>query len=381
MRNLFTSLIITLVLLGCQTPFESKTQAENKVNKNGYRIGRWVDYLNSDGQPTKTLDGSKYYVLSEYKDGKPIGYFKLFKVDNTIERKGTFVGDTNVYDKYNVPFPSHLGPITFYENGLIFRKEIPNEKGRILKQVFYSKNNDINKIDSFFIEYNRFPSQDLMTVTFKNDGNDKYIVYYDESPWIEKEDTNTFHNTLRSGSDYLDPLIKSNFEGKFSKYVIDEFKSLMEPGELLDRIHYIDFGRGKADLQAIFKNALSESPRTQNNNSNTINRENALSTKKDAIGRYKFELSDTKDYSIMIYDDGTVMGMASPKRMELDNIGKDKKIDKGTWKIVSENSFEIYWDDIPTWHCKVKKNGNGQIIGFIEDSGELIEKLSSDPWN
>ena len=105
------------------------------------------------------------------------------------------------------------------------------------------------------------------------------------------------------------------------------------------------------------------------------------------VGIYVFELSAKKNYKILVFEDGTLLGTESIKHIEssdLDqpyNFSNDNSGDKGTWKIISNNVFVMYWSDIPKWTCKVKLNANGNIIGFIEDSGTIVKRVSSDPWN
>lgn len=105
------------------------------------------------------------------------------------------------------------------------------------------------------------------------------------------------------------------------------------------------------------------------------------------VGIYEFELSSEKNYRILVFADGTTLGTESRKHIEsrdLDkpyNFSNEKPGDKGTWKIISNNVFVMYWSDIPKWTCQVKLNAKGNIIGFIEDSGTFVQRISSDPWN
>ena len=260
MKNLFTILIISIVLLGCQTPFESKTQAKNEVNKNGYRIGRWIDYMDSTGVQTNDFANSMYYLLSEYKDGKPIGNFKFFSKDNSIIYISSFKSDSTLYDKNTLPSTSKIvGIKVYFSDNQIKRKEVSDREGSLVRQIFYTKNTDINKIDSSLVEYERFPSKKIKEMTFSNFGKDKIKIFYDELPWIENADTNYFHSDWRiKPNKTIEFFVKEKFVTKFSKDLSDEFRKVMFIYRLIDRIHYIDFGNGKSDLQIVFRKVLNE---------------------------------------------------------------------------------------------------------------------------
>ena len=64
--------LITIVLIfgSCDSEFTDRSQAKNEVNKKGFRVGKWVDYLDEYG--TIVIDTNKYtsYLMSEYKEGK-----------------------------------------------------------------------------------------------------------------------------------------------------------------------------------------------------------------------------------------------------------------------------------------------------------------------
>ena len=55
--------ILFLALISCQGEFKEKSQATNEVNKQGFRDGRWVEYMDSTGTIylSDTLKGYKYY--------------------------------------------------------------------------------------------------------------------------------------------------------------------------------------------------------------------------------------------------------------------------------------------------------------------------------
>ena len=107
-------------------------------------------------------------------------------------------------------------------------------------------------------------------------------------------------------------------------------------------------------------------------------------TKKQIVGSYSFSLETGnynrgKSYLISIENDGTLTGFTpgdsdpnKPYSFSDDN----STTDKGTWKIVPGNKFIIYWSDIPKWNCRVRINSKGKVLGFIEDSGTFVEKLT-----
>lgn len=84
MNNLAPLLLIVLCLIGCDSEFSSKEQAKNEFNSEGNRQGRWIDYLDSDENKTLYIDKAKYYLLSEFNSGKPIGGYRLFNLYDDI---------------------------------------------------------------------------------------------------------------------------------------------------------------------------------------------------------------------------------------------------------------------------------------------------------
>lgn len=95
MRRIIISLIISLTLFGCQSDFNSPSQALNKVTRKAEKDGRWIEYLgeNQINKPrliSNEYDSTKhvYYRLIKYKSGIPSGLVREFRMsDSSLVRE------------------------------------------------------------------------------------------------------------------------------------------------------------------------------------------------------------------------------------------------------------------------------------------------------
>jgi hypothetical protein len=152
MKNIFTLLVIvSSFICGCSSEFNTKEQASNEVNENGFREGRWVDFLSDYFEyVTDTSKGYKFYLLSEFQDGRLVGESKLFNKNGVlIQLRKAFDEDSSKFkkllvvnfDKKNITIsePFNSEKIThFNENGQITIENRYNKNNFLIEELTYS---------------------------------------------------------------------------------------------------------------------------------------------------------------------------------------------------------------------------------------------------
>lgn len=261
MKNLIYTLIITSVIVGCQSTFESKDQAKNKVNEQGYRIGRWVDYLDSTGRITNNTSNYWIYVLSEFEEGKPVGNFKNYRKDNSLYASGSYYFDGTLFTKDTCPSRVE-GEIIYYGKDHL--------KDLILERRFYKSNGDISKSIIYIYDEKPFLTDSILITNIYyrenflkereiriNDRLDLIKIEYLQAPSakIEKEDPKKLVSFYSEDYlKYINGLIDSWFGNDSSMKKIDkEVKQILSSslgGLDFYRVGYFtDFSGKKSDFQ------------------------------------------------------------------------------------------------------------------------------------
>lgn len=193
MKNIFLILIPILILNSCNSEFKEKSQAKNEVNKKGLRDGRWVDFFDEDNN--KIIDTMNYtsYLLSEYKEGKPINDFKKYFKNGLIKEEGTFLSDSTSFGINEIPNNFINKYIIYSQDGKISESKSFNELGYILEHQYNFKEDTLRLI------YKYFPSKNgkFESITFK-DKETKVVFQYNNVSWFEDENKfpNDFHDNV-----------------------------------------------------------------------------------------------------------------------------------------------------------------------------------------
>lgn len=255
MNNLAPLLLIVLCLIGCDSEFSSKEQAKNEFNSEGNRQGRWIDYLDSDENKTLYIDKAKYYLLSEFNSGKPIGGYRLFNLYDDILRSGSFKEDTILVDKYTPPKISLTGTTVYYENRKIIRRSTLNEKSLPVQTIDYLYDDESDKIDSFIVDWAYYPEDKTKTVTFSNAGKSRIIIHYDESQWSDYMDYGLLPEVIKD-SQVSEKLGDDFFKGKFPTETMALFQEIISDISLSERINSITDGVHTVVLKDTFQEEL-----------------------------------------------------------------------------------------------------------------------------
>ena len=149
MKN-FYYLTLMIFLLSCNSEFKDKSQARNEVNKQGFRDGRWVDYLDESGVLISDTNNNNSYLLSEYKDGNPINKFKEYYKSGVLKSEGEFLHDSIKYDKNTTP-KVYINRINVYDMGGKPMQIINySNTGIILNESFKAKDDSLNVIYQYY---------------------------------------------------------------------------------------------------------------------------------------------------------------------------------------------------------------------------------------
>ena len=151
--------LLLLILAGCsESDFNSKSQATNFVDKNGFRDGKWVDFFDSDKNILKDSSDYYSYVLSEYENGKPIkGFIEYFK-NGQLKSKGTFSSKNLPVEKSTFP-TQFIGTYMEYTLlGDLLEKVNFDEGSRVRNKIFFLKK------DSAIISYSYFKDSTLKSI-------------------------------------------------------------------------------------------------------------------------------------------------------------------------------------------------------------------------
>jgi hypothetical protein len=197
---------MVLFLFSCQSEFNSIEQAKNEVNKQGYREGRWVDfYDNSLEMVNDVSKGYEMYSLSEFKDGKMLGSFKLFNLNGKIQSEFfPFDDDVSKFEKNSLLYDSIFKKIHNYdENGKIHKVYIFNKEGLLISELLYGKETGTNNSSMINRKYDYFESGNKKslneTIYFNNgDSTSYYIKYMDGEFWSNVKDNKSFIEIFES---------------------------------------------------------------------------------------------------------------------------------------------------------------------------------------
>jgi hypothetical protein len=201
--------VLLIVLFSCKSEFNEISQAENKVDENGFRKGRWVDYYDSNLKQLQDSTNFNYYLLSEYENQNLISNVRMFYksgllyfqgiISDTIKSEKNFdfvkeMNDSSITFKNLKYFSESANELTsnliFNEKGFLIKKELYNVSFTIIDSVLtdtltlnYTLN-QLNKISLIKINYNIFEN------TF----------YFDDKSWAEigsEKDRKEFKETLK----------------------------------------------------------------------------------------------------------------------------------------------------------------------------------------
>jgi hypothetical protein len=140
MKINFTLLILVISsIIGCNSEFNSIEQARNEVNKNGYREGRWVDFLDRTEDLRNefiidTTKGYDWYYLTEFQDGRIVGEVKKYLKNGTLVSVGT---------PYQEDTLKYTASLTMFNPFFTETTKSYNENGQVTKSVKLS--NDPSK--------------------------------------------------------------------------------------------------------------------------------------------------------------------------------------------------------------------------------------------
>lgn len=154
--------VVVAIISSCNQNFTSPEQAENKLNDSGLRVGKWVDYIQQDGSITLKNNEYEYYLLSQYKKGRPIKNFIEVNADSTLRRTGTFRSTEKVYYKDSYP-REYVDSLYIYfttPRGKTVKSylEIYNESGDLVKGIKYFYSNPKgNLVDTVVMNYSYYP--------------------------------------------------------------------------------------------------------------------------------------------------------------------------------------------------------------------------------
>lgn len=203
MKNILLVLIPILILYSCSSEFKDKSQAKNEVNKKGLRDGRWVDFFDEDNN--KIIDTTNYtsYLLSEYKEGKPINAFKIFFKNGLIKEEGTFLSDSLTFGINSLPNKFINKYIDYSQDGKILEIKSFNELGNIIEAQYNFKQDTLRLVYKYSLaKQNKF---EAITI---NEKESKTVFQYADVSWFDDE--NNFPN------EFHDNVIK-NYKKVFSK--------------------------------------------------------------------------------------------------------------------------------------------------------------------
>lgn len=150
MKQFIFGLLISISFFSCSSEFNKIEQAKNEVTKDGYRDGRWVDFYDSSGivVDDKT-NGYKFYLLSEYVEGKLIGETRLYN------NKGVLVQRCIPYEDLNPKFEKKFTQnvkymkIIWYDlNGYLEKESVYNKLGFIVDNKGYVRIGDKDELVS-----------------------------------------------------------------------------------------------------------------------------------------------------------------------------------------------------------------------------------------
>lgn len=292
--NLLFIIVITSFIMSCSSEFTSMEQAKNEVNKHGYREGRWVDFINDNGEYINdTTKEYSFYSLTEFQDGRFIGESKLFKKNGKLWLILKPFQDDSVKHEKSL------------SNGLKYEYKI-----------FYNENGDIessikkNKKD-FTIEVLQYSTKGVnsgkLTKSEKNsiDSTNTFLtvegIIYNENGEVE----NTYYIKFSGGSNYSKTT--PDFRKIFEKKLLNEAKSKGIPDSLLIRnidiesapyqIKYMVYNKDTLFVSELFKSEVNKYLQNKQKTSSSLVSCDYCGKTFDKKNGYVFNINVTIDHA------------------------------------------------------------------------------------
>lgn len=186
--------VLLTVIFSCKSEFKEISQAENKVDENGFRKGRWVDYYDSNLKQLPDSTNFTFYLLSEYENQNLIPNVKMFYKSGPLYFQGVF-SDTIKSEK-NFDFVKEMNDSTITFKNLKYFSESTNkitsnynfnDKGILIKKELFGLGFQIIDsvlTDTLIIDYS-INNQDQIS-SIKIDGKDaSHTFYFKNKSWAE----------------------------------------------------------------------------------------------------------------------------------------------------------------------------------------------------
>ena len=188
-----------MILAGCsESDFNSKSQATNFVDKNGFRDGRWVDFFDSDKNILKDSSDYYSYILSEYENGKPIKRFIEYFKNGQLKSKGTFSSKNLPVEKSTFP-TQFIGTYMEYTLlGDLLEKVNFDEGSRVKNKIYFLKK------DSAIISYSYFKDSTLKSIEIIEPKIKTFKFLYLKEPLTSKESLKRHQTEIKNYKKRID---------------------------------------------------------------------------------------------------------------------------------------------------------------------------------
>ena len=202
-----------MLMQSCESKFDSIEQAKNEVNKQGYRDGRWVTFIDAEGKQTenKSSDYSSY-MLYEFKDGVLIGEAKLYsKAGKLLQTFTPFDEDSTLYEKthnYSFKFKSRT---LFDSTEKIWCTEQFNlDMSPLVIKEYYTEGEFEGKVKSMINNvYQKSIKTQASTTIYDGDKiKNKFLVEYLNNSIIDFNNKNS--SLMKSIEENLNKEVKNN---------------------------------------------------------------------------------------------------------------------------------------------------------------------------
>lgn len=263
----YINYILFLLVVSCQSEFNSVEQAKNEVNKQGLRDGRWVDYYTSSGDWVNDLSkGYDSYSLGEFEDGRLVGTFRIYDSKSMlISENIPFEGETQRFEKALNLQELMIKQVFFY-----------HENGKLLKEVTKNKKGDWTTIKTYR------PENGEVKMDYKNDYYDSGLIKSSSGfHTLEDKTRINFYLKFNTATYWDDNLEKEKSVQEAIESIIKkecdkrniEYSVLINPEDKRVKPYAIDFFVENSDTIQIEQIILNE-----------IQRFNELKRKKQASG-------------------------------------------------------------------------------------------------
>jgi hypothetical protein len=292
--HILTICVLIIALGSCNSDFNSIEQAKNEVNKQGYREGRWVDYLDSaENFVTDKSKGYSMYFLSEFKDGELVNNIKFYKSN------GDFFMEGIPYEGENIKIEKTL------KNKILFKKLLfYNSDGTIQSDKIYNSKRQV------ILEHKYASGKDSISSETSKDYYDNNTLKSLTTKLSSPKDSMFIHYEYREMSDY-DRLkefesVRQKIENKI-KQVCNDIKIhegyLIQKENIQDipyRLNYLSLGKDTIFIANIIGNAITEYNQNVAKNNQTSNKQSSgLSLCRDGLVQVKLTfLNNGKAYLI-----------------------------------------------------------------------------------